>query len=814
MRFARTMEEGVVPEWKSQYLNYYQGKRLIEMLTGRKKETPRLAVQPSQSSAGDQGYAEQLERLPSPIIPPRPLDQSTTSSTSKILRVQTVNGNTTDCTPLLGASTVSLYTTDHRIENQLSPEIPHVLGNISRADADVFFDWLSGQVMKVESFYIEKEKEMLLILPVLEQQLRIFEKHKTEYKRTKPLHKRNSTLARSWVLMFDEPSLPKHFCCLKRSLNRKSSQPQLRDMDDFSGVSYPYAKLLLRQALIEFYQNLQQLNAYRKLNATAVRKVVKKFDKTFHSSTLDSYLGGACKLCFMKSSQIERVEGIIENRFAFYFEKGNHKHAVDRLRHNYAHEPHNFSVFTTGFCLGLGLPLFILSMFKAWDLLNTNHNFEVRLLLQIWSGFFFVSLMLLLFSFNILVWKYYRVNYVFVFEFDRTTALDYQQYPALPSLMFLAMSVFSFLTFHFLNSTFGRDAPLWFLACCLLVFLAPVSYLFWPARQWLILSLIRIFLSGLYPVEFRDVFLGDVTSSLNFSISNSELLACIYATKDWWNQPWLTSRCTSSSSRVLGFLNCLPSIWRLMQCLRRYGDTLDWFPHLLNSGKYSVTILYNMFLSFARIESGSETYRSLFITFALINSIYTSFWDILMDFSLGPGLRPVLAYPKWTYYTIMCLDPLMRLNWVLYAIYWNQKEQSAQVSFVVALIELLRRHLWIYFRVENDHCTNVSRFRATKELDLPYEVVWRTTTAREVEEDVLDHERATSYEALSSSVASRERMNARRRKSFSKLIGIIRASQTLRSMNSAIKDAHNRDFDRRFSKNKNFFDPKDREDRQ
>jgi hypothetical protein len=79
--------------------------------------------------------------------------------------------------------------------------------------------------------------------------------------------------------------------------------------------------------------------------------------------------------------------------------------------------------------------------------------------------------------------------------------------------------------------------------------------------------------------------------------------------------------CNSSHSRVLGFFSTLPPIWRFLQCIRRYKDTRNAFPHLVNAGKYSATILMYTMLSLWRID-GTITYQALFVVFASVNTLY------------------------------------------------------------------------------------------------------------------------------------------------------------------------------------------------
>jgi xenotropic and polytropic retrovirus receptor 1 len=83
-----------------------------------------------------------------------------------------------------------------------------------------------------------------------------------------------------------------------------------------------------------------------------------------------------------------------------------------------------------------------------------------------------------------------------------------------------------------------------------------------------------------------------------------------------------------------------------------------------------------------------------------------------MDWSLGdpwaqkPLLRDVLGYKRsWWYYAAMIVDPILRFNWIFYAIFADDVQHSAILSFFIALSEVFRRGIWTIFRVENEHCT-------------------------------------------------------------------------------------------------------------
>lgn len=273
----------------------------------------------------------------------------------------------------------------------------------------------------------------------------------------------------------------------------------------------------------------------------------------------------------------------------------------------------------------------------------------------------------------------------------------------------------------------------------------------------------------------------------------------------------------------MGFLACLPGIWRALQCIRRYWDTGNKFPHLLNCGKYFATIIYYMTLSIYRINKSGPN-KAAFITFAVINAVYTSFWDIYYDWSLGdprakhPFLRKELGYKKiWWYYTAMVIDPILRFAWVLYIVDPLQLQHSAKTSFFAALAEIFRRGIWSVFRVENEHCTNVSRFRASRDVPLPYEVPASAEAQSpaasqrgdRVDEEQPDRKRKskttpadglTPAPSASGADLARARSSTRQRRGFPQPNDDFRPSPLQRAfthVGDIFRDAHAQDFERK-----------------
>lgn len=67
----------------------------------------------------------------------------------------------------------------------------------------------------------------------------------------------------------------------------------------------------------------------------------------------------------------------------------------------------------------------------------------------------------------------------------------------------------------------------------------------------------------------------------------------------------------------------MPPLWRAMQCIRRFIDTRNWFPHLANLVKYLLTIGVAIVLSIYRINN-DWVEREIYILLAVLNSLYGS----------------------------------------------------------------------------------------------------------------------------------------------------------------------------------------------
>jgi hypothetical protein len=89
------------------------------------------------------------------------------------------------------------------------------------------------------------------------------------------------------------------------------------------------------------------------------------------------------------------------------------------------------------------------------------------------------------------------------------------------------------------------------------------------------------------------------------------------------------------------------------------------------------------------------------------------------DWSLGQikyrFLGPRLMYPKHAmYYSIICLDLVLRFAWVLTLLPPKSGAKfalPAYLTLVSMMLEIFRRTIWGFLRLENEHRSNTAGFR-------------------------------------------------------------------------------------------------------
>jgi len=184
-------------------------------------------------------------------------------------------------------------------------------------------------------------------------------------------------------------------------------------------------------------------------------------------------------------------------------------------------------------------------------------------------------------------------------------------------------------------------------------------------------------------------------------------------------------------------LVCILPLWiRFNQCLRKYVDTGKRMPHLANAFKYALSSSVALFGAvhplYKGVSTASDDRHTLFQIFwmglFISSSLYSFFWDVYMDWGLGRldygFLGPRLMFPKRShYYMVICADLVLRSMWVLTLIPPESGAEFQLPQYLTAVsmcLELFRRTIWSFFRLEHEHRHNTEGYRRVNVVPLHF----------------------------------------------------------------------------------------------
>jgi xenotropic and polytropic retrovirus receptor 1 len=184
----------------------------------------------------------------------------------------------------------------------------------------------------------------------------------------------------------------------------------------------------------------------------------------------------------------------------------------------------------------------------------------------------------------------------------------------------------------------------------------------------------KVVTAPLHPPTFFHGYVGDIFTSFVKVFQDIAWTICWVFTGSFMNSDDLGGTATTNFSwsserwykNYLIPLICLfPLVVRFNQCLRRYIDTGERFPHLANATKYALSQTVTLFGAFHPLYApvaGRINWFQIFWTLVYVtSSLYSFVWDVKMDWGLGNPqqgyLGESLMYPKRSYYyTIIALD--------------------------------------------------------------------------------------------------------------------------------------------------------------
>ncbi|XP_067825536.1 xenotropic and polytropic retrovirus receptor 1 homolog [Heptranchias perlo] len=500
----------------------------------------------------------------------------------------------------------------------------------------------------------------------------------------------------------------------------------------------------LKLAFSELYLSLVLLQNYQNLNITGFCKILKKYDKLFVATKGAGWRAAQVEGSpVYTSKKIDQLITEVESLYTNQLEGGDRARAMKRLRVPPLGAAQTAPVWTTfrvGVQCGLLMALTVLIIIRG---IYVSQKASLWPLLRVYRGGFILIEFVFLLGINIYGWRKAGVNHSLIFELDPRNHLSHQQLFELASFLGVlwCLSLLACLFSSYVHTPMQVN-PLVLYGFMSLLLLNPTKTFYYKSRVWLLKLLWRVLTAPFHKVGFADFWLADQLNSMGPVFLDLWSLICFYTFEvNWENNQGLLSPPADKlmnngySYGVTCFVQCIPPWIRFAQCLRRYRDSRDAFPHLANAGKYSTVFIMVTFAALYSTEKersqltiGVKVYFYLWAVTACVSTIFTVGWDLKMDWGLldkktkeNKFLREETVYQhKVYYYCAILQDVVLRIAWAFNILFaqMKQSDMAEIISTTLAPLEVFRRFVWNFFRLENEHLNNCGQFRAVRDISI------------------------------------------------------------------------------------------------
>ena len=488
-----------------------------------------------------------------------------------------------------------------------------------------------------------------------------------------------------------------------------------------------------KRALSSLYNETSWLHSYHSINNLAVEKIKKKIIKIFRYYNIETIeiLDKINSEFLFFSSSLDRLIDLrvrIKKLYAKKFTKGNSIKAKDelekRLQGGVSENKYHFMSFFIGIFL-TSLCFYII--IKHID--GVNHNDSFKPFFPFFSFAYIIILSLVLLGIDMIILKYYKINYAYIFELDTKNKIKpvviFQNAFALAAIW---MVLFLMMKLALKFKCFGGEFtlfPLIMNTTLVVVLFIPFHILYLSFRKGILIVLIRnIFPFGKNTVRFKDFVFGDILTSLSDPFKNLLLGYCLMLCRECYLNN-NRGPCNKDTIPCL-IISVYPQFIRWTQCINKLYYTRLLWPHLGNFFKYSTGIA-NTLMSFFYTKKNNILRLFFRIFIGAASTIYNLFWDIYLDWGCGRRndkhlfLRETLTYPQIVYYLAIIYDIIVRTTWT-----WNfihiRNSLSEWKNILTCTLEVIRRAVWVLIRVENENLSNPENYRTILAIpDLPME---------------------------------------------------------------------------------------------
>ncbi|GAY36707.1 hypothetical protein CUMW_023970 [Citrus unshiu] len=442
----------------------------------------------------------------------------------------------------------------------------------------------------------------------------------------------------------------------------------------------------LRVVFIEFYQKLRLLKNYSFMNLAAFSKIMKKYDKITSTRASRSYMKIVDNSYLGSSEDVTSLLEKVETTFISHFSNSNRKDGMKSLRPKGKKERHGVT-FLSGFFSGCSIALLIAVVLRieARDLMDKKE----------------VYLHMLSYICSCTPQTYTSGGVIgSTIHLYLGTVLSYREVFLLSTgLAVLALS--SFLanlhldmgsrTEHYRKLT--ELVPLFSITIVIVIIFCPFDIIYRSSRLFFIKSATHCFFAPLYKVTLPDFLLADNITSQVQAIRSIELYICYYGLGESSQRQ---SKChTHGIYNAFYFIVAIVPFWlRFLQCLRRLCEEKD-AVHGWNGLKYLLIIIAVLIRTAFELKKGT-TWFVLALASSAVAVAMSTYWDIVLNI-------------------------VLRVAWMQLVIEFNLHSlQKMAITTIISCLEVFRRGIWNFFRLENEHLNNVGKYRAFKSVPLPF----------------------------------------------------------------------------------------------
>ena len=535
----------------------------------------------------------------------------------------------------------------------------------------------------------------------------------------------------------------------------------------------------------DFYMQLIYLIRFQENNKEGFRKILKKFDKNlksdqgsekFQSFVKDKYKFFNDKNTVKLSEAIEKMQIDIDEGD---IEKAREKIRVPEVNRG---EINPFLVSVIGFLSGILICLGSIIVYRFGETEKTiknqeNFNFNGTMnsteiaqeyddfnqmawtVFRIYRPAFYLVFYSFFIACNIAAFRMTGVNYVLIFELDSRHHLKIENLFIMSLICTIVLAVCFYVEVFLIPKT--AILPLMMYGSFVFYLINPLPILQFESRYWLLKKIGRAFSFGLMEVRFTDFWLADQFNSLasffvDFASSMCILSDSLVAKNDLnpiqpryyiplevvdvdsedFSQS--VEHCKNFSVEFF-CIAFIPPLMRFCQCVRRYYDTSDFYPHMWNAGKYCCGML-NVITGILMLKYPNQPWSLVLYIFShILASVATMLWDYIKDWGfltntnkhkiLGCiSLRDelVLFNPfndrsktHYFYYFAIFQNFIIRWSWIIsifckkYNIL-NTLGKQMILGSILTLAEIARRGFWNFIRLENEHLNNCGDFRVMR----------------------------------------------------------------------------------------------------